>query len=194
MNILKTEKIKVSVLSLIMIVVGVLFCVLPEKSLSVLEKIASIALIVYGLICVLEFIFTPLILKDSTVLLTGLLSIAVGSLITFVSTIFIFVIGIAVAFNGAERIAYSTDLKTAGDKKWWIDFLLGFLMFALGVATMILCNTNIAHNSMMIYFGISIIVDGLTNLILVCVLGRKLRRVKKFINEKGEEFTDFKVK
>ena len=46
----------------------------------------------------------------------------------------------------------------------------------------------------MIYFGVSVALDGLLNLILIFALHREIKRVKKFIKSNGEDFTDYEVK
>ncbi len=194
MNILKREKIKSIVMSVAAIILGILFCVIPNESLSVIETIASICLIAYGTIGIFVYSFTPVLFRESMMLINGVFCIGLGLLIIFVPSFFVFGVGLVVALNGLERFGYSFDVKEVHDKYWWIDMIAGLFMFALGVTTIILCNTSVATNILMIYFGVSVALDGLLNLILIFALHREIKRVKKFIKSNGEDFTDYEVK
>lgn len=194
MNFFKREKVRLIAMSCLFIIFGILFCVIPNKSLSVIETISAVCLIVFGLISLFSYCFTPILFRDSSTLVKSIVAIMLGLLISFIPTFFVFVVGLIVAFNGLERFGYALDVKEVGDKKWWIDFIAGLIIFALGVTAVILCNTSVASNIVMIYFGISLILDGLINIILIFALHREIAKVKKFVKSNGEDFTDYEVK
>jgi hypothetical protein len=194
MNFLKREKVNSVVLSCVFIVLGLLFCIVPNKSLSIIETIASVCLIAFGVVSLFLYCFTPILFRDSSSLVNAILAICLGLLISFIPSFFVFGVGLVVAFNGLERFGYSLDLKEVGDKKWWIDCVSGIIIFALGITTVILCNTSVASSILMIYFGISIILDGVINLTLIFALHREITKVKKFVKSNGEGFTDYEVK
>ena len=49
-NFFRNQKIKTIIFSSVIIIFGLLFCVLPEKSIDYLELIVSIFLILYGVV------------------------------------------------------------------------------------------------------------------------------------------------
>lgn len=190
----KQEKIRTIIISSIMIVLGVLLCVIPEKSLNVLEVISAIGLILFGTISIVIYCFTPILFRDVMMLVRSIVGLGIGVLILFIPSFFVFGIGFIVAISGLEKFGDAIDHKDESKKKWIIDLVVGLFIFMLGTATVVLCNTSVASNILMLYFGISIAVDGIVNLIWVLVLHRKVKKVKKIIDENNEGFTDFEVK
>lgn len=190
----KQEKIKTIIISSVMIVLGILLCVIPEKSLNVLEMISAIGLILFGTISIVIYCFTPVLFRDIVMLIKSIVSLGLGVMILFIPSFFVFGIGLIVAISGLEKFGGAIDHKNNDSKRWIVDLVFGIFVFMLGTATVVLCNTSVASNILMLYFGISIAVDGVASLILVFVLNRKVKKVKEIIEKNDEGFKDFEVK
>lgn len=212
MNILKKEKTRVVITSVLMIVLGILFCALPEQSLSTLETIVAAVLIFVGIIYIIGFCFAPDFSREASLLIVGLLATALGIMVIFVPSSLVLGIGLFAGFSGLRRIGFSIDSKYMGDRNWWIDLAYGLFVFVLGVLLIIFRCTSIAVNAVMIYMGVSLLIEGIMNLVLVFALKREVTKFKRLLkkateddeypkvdgesdeNSGNQDFTDFEVK
>lgn len=177
-NLLKVKKIRLITWNSVLLVIGFLFCILPETSLSILETIVTTCLILYGVFCLLTYLFTPQLMRDSSYLVTSILFILAGVLLDAISSLFIVGMGIFILIQGVVEIGYGTDLKSKGDKKYKIDLGLGFLFLILGIAVIILCGTSIGVSIVSLILGISIILYAGGNLYLILALHRTFDKIK----------------
>lgn len=207
LNFLKQAKVKITIQSAILIILGILFCVLPESAVNVLQIIVSAFLIFWGVVHVLGYCFAPIMLRDPYIFVEGSLTLVVGVLIDFFPALFVLMIGLIIVVTGLKRIFSSVELKKQFDAKWWIDLSLGILILILGLVVSIFCGTKIASNIVSIVLGVSLIVDGITYLLLLFALNRTLTKIKKVVSTKNgesdtelnspnnsEDFTDYEIK
>ena len=191
-EVLKVKKIRLIVWNCVLLILGLLFCFLPETALSVLETVVSSCLIVYGVFCLVAYLFTPILIRDSSFLVSSILFILTGVLLNAVNSLFIVGMGIFIVVQGVVELGYGADLKLYGDKKYWIDALLGLIFLILGVAIIILCNTHVAVTIVSLILGIALIVYACGNLYLILALHRTFERVKKQVESQNDDSNDFK--
>ena len=207
MDVLFKERVKVTIISVLLIVVGVLFCALPEKSLDVLETVIAIGLIIIGAILIIGFCCAPDYYRGTELLFVGALAAALGIVVIFAPWVLILGIGIYAAVWGVLKIGESIKRREFGDPKWWIDFVLGLSVFVLSTLLIIFRCTSLATDIIMIYLGVSLILDGITNLVFVYILKRTVSKIRKKVspyiqtenyeNDKNDgtsDFTDYSVK
>ncbi len=194
MNFIKKEKTKTIIVSALLILFGILFCLLPQKFVNAIETALSVFLIIYGLFLIISYCVQPLIYRNSTTIVEGIAIICIGVLLALIPSLFVLGIGIAILISGLKTFGYAFDVKEIGDKHWWVDLVSGAFVFALGITIVVLCNTKTATNILMIMLGLSLAVKVVINLILVFALHREFKKVKKFIKESDEGFTDYTVK
>lgn len=180
----KNQKIKTVIFSSILIIFGLLFCLLPEKSLELLEIILSTLLIVYGIICFFGFVFSPMMLRDPVMLVEGIIFIVVGVLLDFFPSLFVIGIGTIIIIGGLKQIYNSIDLKILDAKTWWIDLCLGLAFTALGVVIIVLRSTKVSTMIVSIMLGVTLILDGICYLMLLFGLKREVKKIRKEVNEK----------
>ena len=180
----KSQKIKTVIFSSILIIFGLLFCLLPEKSLELLEIILSTLLIVYGIICFFGFVFSPIMLRDPVMLVEGIIFIVVGVLLDFFPSLFVIGIGTIIIIGGLKQIYNSIDLKILDAKTWWIDLCLGLAFTALGVVIIVLRSTKVSTMIVSIMLGVTLILDGICYLMLLFALKREVKKIRKEVNEK----------
>ena len=206
---LMNKKIRVVVWNSILVVLGLFFCFLPKTALSTFEVIVIFFIIFYGLICMCCYIFTGNDSKDYGLLTQSIVFIVLGVLMNIFDSLFIIAIGIYLLIEGVNELGYSTVLKQENKQNWWIDALIGIILFCLGVTSIILCNTSVGTNIVSIFLGISIISYGASNLIRIYCMKRNYYDVKIVLpqtsNKNKEEndsndvpndddFKDFSVK
>lgn len=183
MKIFFNEKFRVILISMLMVALGIVFCVVPEKSMNAIELIIAVGLVLVGMVYIFGFCFAPDFAKEARILLIGLLATALGILVIFVPSALVLGIGIIYGYAGLSRIGLSIDEKLAGDRSWWIEFASGIIVFALSLSLIILRSTSIAASIVMIYMGSCLIAMGVFNLVLVFALKRGTERIKKMIKE-----------
>ncbi len=211
MSILLKEKARVILTSIVAIILGILFCAIPGKSLDALEMFVAGVLIFVGVVYVLGFCFAPEFSKEASILIIGMVAIALGILVLFIPSSLVLGIGLIAGLTGLKRLGLAIDAKYLGDKNWWIDLIFGLGVFILGMLLIIFRCTSIAVNAVMIYMGATLIVFGIMNLVLIFALKREVTKFKKLFKsyiDKNEEisgeaedtdnstdnFTDFEVK
>ena len=195
-NIIERKRIELIVVSALYIVLGILFCVLPNQMLEILETIICIGCMVYGVFFMFVYVVTPDVFKDYGTILKAIIAIAFGLLLIFVKSFFVMAVGVVIILSGVKDIFSSKAYKLLGDKKWWTDLVAGIVYIAAGVTLIVLCNTNVATKAVMIYMGLSLIVNGLVNYAFMFLIHRRVKQVKEVIQEteKTNNFTDYEVK
>ena len=195
-NIIERKRIELIVVSALYIVLGILFCVLPNQMLEILETIICIGCMVYGIFFMFVYVVTPDVFKDYGTILKAIIAIAFGLLLIFVKSFFVMAVGVVIILSGVKDIFSSKAYKLLGDKKWWTDLVAGIVYIAAGVTLIVLCNTNVATKAVMIYMGLSLIVNGLVNYAFMFLIHRRVKQVKEVIQEteKTNNFTDYEVK
>lgn len=192
-NIIERKRIELIVVSALYIVLGILFCVLPTQMLDILETVISIGCLVYGGFFLFVYCFTPDIFRDYGTLIKAVVAIIFGLLVIFVRSFFVMAVGVVIILTGVKNILSAKAFKLASDKKWWTDLVSGIALIVIGVTLIVLCNTKLATNAVMIYMGLSLIVNGLINFAFMFLIHKKVKDVKETI-EKTENFTDYEVK
>lgn len=182
------------IISAVMIIFGILFCALPQEFLSIIETILAILLVGYGLICLLIYCFTSSQFRDTSHLISSIVTIILGFLVSVIPTFFIFGIGLVILINGIGRVMTAVQLKNLDIKNWWSELVVGVVIICVGLVIMILCNTNLARNVMMIIFGISLIVNGTLNLIMQFITNKKLEKIAEENKSEDKDFKDYEVK
>lgn len=99
----------------------------------------------------------------------GILMIALGIMVILepdnvIETICI-AVGIAFFMDGLLKIQIAIDAKTFGISKWWLILSVAILAGVVGV--LLIFRTSESARTLMIFLGISLLMDGIMNLITV---------------------------
>lgn len=192
MNLTKKEKVQTLLPPCLFIVFGILFCVIPNEFLSIVETILAVGLIGYGLVCVILYCFTSSQFRNTSHLVLAVITICLGFLVSLIPSFFIFGIGLIVLTNGIARIKIANDLKVAEVSKWWIELIFGIVILLIGLVIVVMCNTKIAREILMIIFGVSLLVNGILSFVSYFILDFKLKKLNE--KQQNEDFKDYKVK
>ena len=91
------------------------------------------------------------------------------------------IIGIIMLFHGCMDFQYTLDIKRAGTSKWWIALIFALITFALGV--FLVLHPFLAFEMTMLLIGISLLYDGISDLVLMIVAEFTQRQSDKRLRE-----------
>lgn len=181
---LKWENIIAAILA---IVVGVLFIILPKDSADVLCLIAGILLIFAGSFTLVAYIFSGFFL-GAHLLIVGIMLILLG---TFCLTnpenimeVLTVLFGLYIVIDGATSIVDSVYCAKAKIKGWGLLLVLAIL--SIGLGTVVMFST---FDTIMIFAGCSLIIDGVCDIIETIVFSHKIKEAKKKLLE-GSKIID----
>lgn len=185
---LKKEQIKAIVISSVILVLGILFVSVKSEMIGILQTIACLVLLVYGILQIIVYCFLNTENKDYSKLIIGAVSTFLALLLIFVNVLFVIILGAFVGLSGVMFIKTAVEDKNAGDKQWWISLIVGILFLVLGISVAVLCNFDAIKNIVMIVFGVTLIVEGIMGFVFVLVLHKVIRlNFGKSENEETED-------
>ena len=175
---LKWEKL---VTAIVAIVLGIVFVADPNGSGDAVCKVAGVAMIVLAAAMLIRHftsaqLFPENLIFSAVLLLLGIFFIAKSGVVMTVLGLFF---GIFLVIAGASKVRDGIDAAKAKMQGWWIWFILALLTIVLGVLVMF-------GESVMTLLGVSLIVDGVSDIVTTLWLSAGVRRVKKEI-EKDEK-------
>lgn len=175
---LKWEKL---VAAIVAIVLGIVFVADPNGSGDAVCKVAGVAMIVLAAAMLIRYfasaqLFPENLIFSAVLLLLGIFFIAKSGVVMTVLGLFF---GIFLVIDGASKIRDGIDAAKAKMQGWWIWFILALLTIVLGVLVMF-------GESVMTLLGVSLIVDGVSDIVTTLWLSAGVRKVKKEI-EKDEK-------
>ena len=175
---LKWEKL---VTAIVAIVLGIVFVADPNGSGDAVCKVAGVAMIVLAAAMLIRYfssaqLFPENLIFSAVLLLLGIFFIAKSGVVMTVLGLFF---GIFLVIDGASKIRDGIDAAKAKTQGWWIWFLLALLTIVLGILVMF-------GESVMTLLGVSLIVDGVSDIVTTLWLSAGVRKVKKEI-EKDEK-------
>ena len=181
---LKWENIIAAILA---IVVGVLFIILPKDSADVLCLIAGILLIFAGSFTLVAYIFSGLFLGDH-LLIVGIMLILLGTFCLAnpenIMEVLTVLFGLYIVIDGTTSIVDSVYCAKAKIKGWGLLLVLAILSIGLGTAVMFS-----TFDTIMIFAGCSLIIDGVCDIIETIVFSHKIKEAKKKLLE-GSKIID----
>lgn len=175
---LKWEKL---VTAIVAIVLGIVFVADPNGSGDAVCKVAGVAMIVLAAAMLIRYfasaqLFPENLIFSAVLLLLGIFFIAKSGVVMTVLGLFF---GIFLVIDGASKVRDGIDAAKAKMQGCWIWFLLALLTIVLGVLVMF-------GESVMTLLGVSLIVDGVSDIVTTLWLSAGVRKVKKEI-EKDEK-------
>lgn len=177
--------------ALFAVVVGILFLVFPSSSSYILCYTAGAIFITLGVVYIIRYI-TGNYIFGSYMLLLSILLLIVGifclSRPNVIQAIITVIFGIFLIIDGVIKMQEGVEYSRVPVKGWWTVILFAIASIALGIVVMFGTFENV-----MIFAGVSLIVDGVFDFITTLVFSSKIRQVEKEIrhaiddtNRKGE--------
>lgn len=158
--------------ALITIAVGAVLVIWPEFTGKVMCYVLGGAIILMGIVQTIIFLKGERIgLIPKFTAAMGIVLIILGVWVCLkpqiVLSIIPVVIGIMMLVHGIMDIIYSVDIKNAGAKKWWIALIVAIVTLVIG--GFLVSQPFFAFELTMLFIGIGLLYDGISDLILVIV-------------------------
>lgn len=182
---IKAAKTSSIIFSAAMCVIGVLLIALPGFFAEAVGLILGISAIVYGCSRLFAFFFgDPLRAAFRSDLAAGIMLIALGVILLTnpgsVMAVISVAVGIFTLADGVFKIQTAAEAKRLGYGKWWVALIFALVTCVLGFIMMF--RPGEGGDILMIMLGISLLSDGVTNLVTIFTAARFIRELKQDIN------------
>lgn len=195
---LSKNEIKDFVLNIVLFVVGVLFLVLPQTMLNIVETVVCVALLIYAGFYLLSYCVVSMDTKDVNTLIKAVIALVFGLLILYLRLFFIISIGALLALSSVIEIIRCKKKRDDGKNVSSINFAVSAFFFVAGVCIVVLAGTKVATNIVMWVIGITLILNAIVKLIEI-FFGEKIaywysQKIESKQQSKEDDFVDFEVK
>lgn len=191
--ILKKIKTNVIASALLCIALGVVLVVWPDMSVQIACMSIGAVLILNGISRLINFIFK----RDGS--LFSQMNLIMGIIITVIGVWIILqpakviamipiLVGIIIIIHGINNLQQAVSLCQSRYDKWWIALILGILTVAFGI--LLICNPFEAVETLVMFIGLFLIYDGVSDIWIVSRvsrMGRELKQVVEAIDTEGRE-------
>lgn len=169
----RKENLKKTILSLVYLVFGVLFCVMPSKMFNFVESALCFVLLVVGIVGILVYSVMSAEDKEIKLLLWGIVGLALSICMFLEPRLFGIILSLIIGLGGASMIISGLKLRKTKNIQWITDFVIGIIVTALAIATIVLSGTKVAENIIAIFFGIMCLISGVYSLVELILLAKK---------------------
>ncbi|MBQ7548846.1 MAG: DUF308 domain-containing protein [Clostridia bacterium] len=185
---MKTFKREVIIINGVIIVLGLLVAIFPETSRSVIGYVVGAVLTALGIIrTIMYFTESKFQIVGSFALVQGTVLLVFGIYFLvkpeFLATIMTAIFAVILIVGGVMKIQYAVDLLRFKFRYWWIELIIAALMIVLGIITF--ANPFEAEKALMIYVGISLMVNGILDIISILYISSIAQRAKEAVDETG---------
>ena len=165
--------------ALFAVIIGIVFLAVPEKSSTIVCYVAGVIFILLGAILLTRYLVTGL-LFGSHLFVTSIILIALGILcltkVDLVKSIYTVIFGIFLIADGLFKFKDGIDCASEHIKGSWSLFVVAVLSMILGFLVMF-----DTFDSVIVFAGISLIVDGVCDFVTTLVFSSHLRKTEKAI-------------
>lgn len=175
--------------------VGILFVLMPEKSSKLICYTIASLLCVWGIIKLFMYfskerkeIFGSFGLVSSVILI--LLGISIFVTPAFFEGVIAIIFGFVMIVDGVLKLQYSLDSARLGAKYWWVILIMAGVFVATGL--IVVFNPLFSAAALMVFAGICLIVNGLSDLYTAFFISRLLKKSKNKVEIIEVSETDYK--
>lgn len=159
--------------------IGVLFIVFPENSGNIICYVAGGIFVALGVFLMLRHLFSGSIF-GSYMLIISILLIVVGVLCLvkqdMTQNLITIIFGAFIVVDGLINLQMGTDCAKMKVKGSWLLFIISILLVALGIS--VIFGT---FDFVMIFCGVSLIVDGVCDIVTTLVFSSHVKKAEKSI-------------
>lgn len=185
-NTLKKAKWDSIVISVLTILLGLVYVLLPAESASIVTTLFGVAMILVGVtafvrFCVLGgFLGGHLLVLAASTLIIGIFTLTRPAVAQDIVTI---MLGIYIVIDSLDTIADGIVLASANIRGWIWMLITGFITAGLGAVIMFAAN----FTWVMIFAGVSLMVEGVRRLVVTLTMSGKVRQAKKDLREAAKQ-------
>ena len=175
-----------SVSSLITLILGIVLIAWPDLSGTLMCYMLGGALILMGVIQLLIYLRGN---KEGLVsrfkMMMGVILALLGIWICVKPDIVLglipAVLGLVLIMHAIQDLSYTIEIKNAGVERWWVALMATLITLALGI--FLVLHPFFAFKMAMIYIGIGLVYNGVSDLVLVILAGYYTRQTDKRVRE-----------
>ena len=192
---LKSMKWGMMITGLLTIIIGIMICANPSGAIiSIIRFIGWILIIAAGVSAISEFMQRTTTYRTYSTMTFALISLVFGIVLAIRPASFVNFVGTVVALilfvHGINAIVSALNSRKYGYNQWKIACLSG-VIFAV-VAFIILINPFSSASALMLFIGIVLIGDGISNIAMAFSIGRTMHTYNK--NAMGDRYIDVDYK
>lgn len=185
----KTFRKSYILISALYVVLGAVLLAWPSTSVRIICYGLGFGMLVlgltYGIIYFTKDNLSGFLQMD---LVIGIICLAFGMFIllnpTFLATVLPFAMGIILLLGAVVKVQSSLSMKKLRFRKWYLVLLCALILAGLGVA--LLCNPFGQETYMILYIGICLIADGITNLTSMMMIQTRIKSLNRIQREYPE--------
>lgn len=180
----KRVQISSIITSLLYLFLGISLIAWPNATKLTFIYILGSIIVLQGLISIINYFVYG---YECFGVVNGMLKLTFGILIlasanTFAnSTFFVVMFGFIFIVNSIFKLQNSFDYRRLGSKTWWLASVFALVMLILGIV--VLCNPFTAEKYLLLFLGICIILDSISQLITIFLVSNRARKIKHSIRE-----------
>ena len=163
------------------LVIGIFLLARPDAAVVTISLIVGWMLLISGVVSAVLFFAGKTFGFAYLNIILGVIGIALGLWIVidpaFIANFIMVLLGILMLVHGAVDLQSSFELKKIGGRRWGLDMVFALITMALGVLVIFLHFK--AAELIMVVCGISLILDSVTDFIIVIRLARAQRAARK---------------
>ena len=183
-NRIKAAKIGYIMISILLCVLGIVLIAVPDFSVTLLCRLGGGIMMLFGLVKVIGYCSKDLYrLAFQFDLAFGILLMALGIILIIradaMVNLICIVMGICVLADALLKIQISIDSKTFGIQKWWLILAMAILTGVAGFLLVFRPSESI--QVIVILLGISLITEGVLNLITILTAVKIIRHQRSEI-------------
>ena len=179
---LQAAKIGYLIISILLCILGIVLILVPDFSLTLLCRIGGVLMLLFGAVKIIGYLSKDLYrLAFQFDLAFGILLIVLGLILLTRSNAMIHLVcvllGIFILADSLLKIQIALDAKVFGLGRWWIIFTTAIITGLVG--TLLLLRPLESAHFAMILLGISILAEGVLNLVTVLIAVKMMRQSHK---------------
>ena len=171
------------VIAIVLIAIGILLILLPKTATGILCTIISILMVVAGAALILSFFLNKTTIEKLylalgiTLLLFGIACLIRNGLLDGILSL---VFGIFVILDGSSTVAEAMTCYRAKVAGWIPMMVFGFIAIVLGAIVLFG-----SFDTVMVFVGVSLIVDGILDVIGLCAFNKKIKEARQILYPNG---------
>ena len=178
---IKGIKIELIIISIVLFALGLFLVVFPEISQLIICKAVGIALCVWGVLRLITYF--SMVRKEifaSFGFVQGISLLAFGLFFVMkpevIAMFFGTILAIVIIIDGILKLQYGIEFYRMEADKWWIEAVVAALMVVMGVIA--LFNPFDSSVALMIFIGIVLMVEGVSDLISIIRISAFVKKLK----------------
>ena len=186
LDMIKELKKNMILLAVFYLILGIILVLFPEGSGYAICYLIGGLTIIYGIFHLVLYQRTksPFVTYRYD-LVQGVIGLAIGIYVIIVPEILIetlpVVLGVVVMIDSIVKIQNAWDLKRMGYDRWWLVMIGALVTLVFGLLMVFYPFT--VYLSVIVFVGISLIVNGVSDLITIFILNKKVKEFKSKVED-----------